>query len=111
MTEFELDEDAFFERFRPRPNHLNGNASFDGLLFETFGTELAFVRAQDPRSIWTVLTDDGGELAVVSGYHFVNRLGYLITTVPVEEDQTYYVTLEVLSEDAAAEQVSMEAEV
>ena len=43
-----IDEDAFIERFRPRPNHLDPNASYDfgdgGCLFETYGPELDFVR-------------------------------------------------------------------
>jgi hypothetical protein len=30
------------------------------------------------------MTDDDGLLCLASGYHFVNRLGYLISTVPVE---------------------------
>ena len=43
--------------------------------FETYGAELEFVLAQDPRNVWTVM-DDG---SVVSGIHYVNRMCYLIT--------------------------------
>ena len=42
------------------------------------------MRGQDPDCIWTLMTDDDGLLCLASGYHFVNRLGYLISTVPVE---------------------------
>ncbi len=90
-----IDEDAFIERFRPRPNHLDPNASYDfgdgGCLFETYGPELDFVRAQDPRSIWTIVDDDNGQPVIESGMRFVNRLGFLVATNPVEDRVTYLV--------------------
>ncbi len=85
-----IDEGTFIERFGPRPNHLDTNASFDfgdgGCLFETYGRELAYVRTQDPRTVWTIIEGDDG-LAIESGMHFVNRLGFLITARAIE-DQT-----------------------
>ena len=48
--------------------------------------ELAFVRSQDPRTIWTFVDGDDGNQYVLSGYHFVNRIGYLISTIPFPED-------------------------
>ena len=49
----ELSEDEFDELFPPVQNHFNPNASWafgdgPGCLFETYGEELAFVRAQTP---------------------------------------------------------------
>jgi hypothetical protein len=89
-THVEITEDEFDERFPLMPNHLNPNASWScgdsgaGCLFETFGSELAFVRQQDPRTIWTLIDGEDGDLYLVSGYHFVNRIGYLVgsTIVP-----------------------------
>ena len=41
------------------------------------------MRQQDPATVWTLVDDgDDGE-CILSGSHFVNRLGYLISTVPV----------------------------
>lgn len=93
-----IDEDTFIERFGPRPNHLDGNASFDfgdgGCLYETFGPELDYVRTQSPNTVWTVVDGDDGQLVIVSGFHFVNRIGYLVTSYPFEHDVTYSVTLD-----------------
>jgi hypothetical protein len=90
-TEIEITEDEFDANYQLRPNHLNPNASWTidgvGYLFETYGKELDFVRRQDPRTVWTVLDGDDGDIYVVSGYHFVNRIGYLVSTVPIPSDQ------------------------
>lgn len=91
-----IDEDTFIERFEPRPNHLEDDAPFDGCMFETYGEELAFVREQDLRCIWTIFDSDNG-LMISSGYHFVNRFGYLVCNVPVEDGCTYFVELEDLT--------------
>jgi hypothetical protein len=40
------------------------------------------------------MTDDDGLLCLSSGYHFVNRLGYLVSAVPIEPGQDYFVPLE-----------------
>ncbi|MBN8626910.1 MAG: hypothetical protein J0M17_15625 [Planctomycetes bacterium] len=89
-TFIELTEDEFDKQFPLLTNHLNPNASCafgdgPGCLFETYGDELAFVRAQAPHAVWTFIDGDDGDCYVVSGYHFVNRIGYLISTVPVPE--------------------------
>jgi hypothetical protein len=86
----EITEDEFDEQYPLLTNHLNRNASWafgdgNGCLFETYGEELAFVREQDPQTIWTFVDGDDGDCYVISGYHFVNRIGYLISTVPVPE--------------------------
>ncbi len=39
--------DEWVEEFKPVQNHIDDNASMDGLMFETCGKELEFVRAQD----------------------------------------------------------------
>jgi hypothetical protein len=99
-TAIQLTEDEFDARFPLLRNHLNPNATwgFDGAgcLFETYGAELEFVRQQDERFVWTFLEGDGhhGDTQyVVSGYHFVNRIGYLISTVPVPVGQCMEVAL------------------
>jgi hypothetical protein len=91
-----LNEDAFLARFKPVPNHIDPNGGFDGYMFETFGEELVHVQAQDRNLVWTVLDCDG-QLRIESGFHFVNRLGYLIASVPTESTHTYSVICDDLS--------------
>jgi hypothetical protein len=78
-TFIQLSEDDFEEQYPVVENHLNPY----GCMFETYGEELEFVRRQDPSYVWTLLdgNDDGQYIA--SGFHFVNRIGYLISTVAV----------------------------
>jgi hypothetical protein len=93
-----IDEYTFTERFGLRPNHLDSDASFDfgdgGCLFETYGGELAYVRTQDPRTVCTIIEGDEGKIAIESGMHFVNRLGFLITAQAIEDQTAYTVLLD-----------------
>jgi len=80
------DEGAFIKRFRPIVNHIDPNAGFDfgygSCLFETYGEEFAFVRAQNVAYVWTLVEADG-VLYAESSLHFVNRLGYFVAETPV----------------------------
>lgn len=92
-----ITEDDFIERYRPMRNVLDKNASFDfgegGCLYETYGPELDHVRAQLPEHIWTII--DGEEnLVIVSGYHLVNRIGYILAANPREDDAMIDVILD-----------------
>lgn len=80
----EITEDEFME-YHPIVNHFDENAGFEGCLFETFGPELEYVAKQDPKHVWTFISGDGGD-EVTTGVHIVNRVGYLITEVPWEEE-------------------------
>ena len=87
----EITEDEFDRRFPLLTNHLNPNASWGsgkegGCLFETYGEELEFVRRQDPCTVWTLVDGDDDDQYLVSGFHFVNRIGYLVSTVPLPEE-------------------------
>ena len=87
----EMTEDAFDNAYTLLTNHINPNASWacgenNGCMFETYGEELAFVRRQNPRTIWTIVDGEDSDLYVMSGYHFVNRIGYLISTTQVAEN-------------------------
>jgi hypothetical protein len=91
MTSLEITEDEFDTQYPLVINHLNPNASWTfgdgpGCLFETYGQELAFVRSQNPRTIWTLVDGDDGSQFLLSGFHVVNRIGYLVSTVPFPED-------------------------
>jgi hypothetical protein len=94
----EISEEGWIEQFRPIQNHIDTNASFGGAMFETYGDELEFVRAQDENRIWTYGDGDDGGTFIWSGYHIVNRIGYFITEVPFENDDEIQIPIEVLSE-------------
>ena len=89
-TTISMTEDEFDDRYPLVANHLNPNAGWGsgegpGCLFETCGEELAYVLRQDPRTVWTFVDGDDGGQYLVSGFHFVNRIGYLVSTVAVPE--------------------------
>lgn len=93
-----LTEDEFYEKFTPTINHLVNDAPFGGTMYETFGKELEHINwAQGddltkPR-LWTI-EEVEGRFYFVSGYHYVNRFGYLITEEAVPENEEYEVLLD-----------------
>ena len=90
--EIELFEwDKFYS---PVKNHLDENASLDGIMFETYGEELQYVLKQDIKSVWTYIQGDDG-VYIIPNYHLVNRIGYFITSTPWEnEDVSVIVSLD-----------------
>ena len=87
----EMDFDEWCATYKPIPNHIDTNASFQdesgqGIMFETYGDEVIFVNAQDPAYIWTYGDGDDGGGYIWNGWSFVNRLGYFITEVPCPPD-------------------------
>jgi len=97
-----ITEDEFYTRFTPRKNELGDNASFDGCMFETYGEELKIVQKINhltPKRVWTIIECDG-KMYYESGYHFVNRLGYLITEEEAEADVEYTVEMEDLTQNS-----------
>ena len=82
--------DKWVTKFKPIKNHLKKQAPFEGLMFETFGEELDFIKETPPDCVWTVVEGDTGKWYIIEGYHHVNRIGYLVTTVPFEETASGY---------------------
>jgi hypothetical protein len=109
-TLIELTEDEFDAIWGPRlrRNHLNPNASWvycdgPGYLFEPCGAELQFVQQEDPATIWTFVDGDDGDQYFVSGYHFFNRIGYLLSREPVPEGTDIEVHIPFDHEDGDAD--------
>lgn len=82
-----LDWQYWEDTFQPITNHFDENAAYDGCLFETYGQEVAFVAEQAPGTVWTLLDTDEG-LVLNSGFHLVNRIGYIVTERPALCDIT-----------------------
>lgn len=92
LKQVTMTEDEFYEKFNPIKNPFYENpedCAYDGTYFETYGQELDFVADcrtinKDKYQIWTI-EEVEGEMYFVSGYHYVNRFGYLLTPEFVEE--------------------------
>ena len=77
----------FEKEFPLIKNHLDPHAAFEGCMFETYGKELEFVNSlAGTNRVLTIVDGDGDKLEISTGYHFVNRVGYLITEKPYEFD-------------------------
>lgn len=89
-TFIEMTMEEWEATYKPITNHIDKNASFDngngGIMFETYGDEIAFVKQADPACIWTYGDGDDGGSYIWSGWSFINRLGYFITEVPCPAD-------------------------
>ncbi len=105
-----LTEEEFDEKYELQVNHIvranqpvevadEDICSFNGCMYETYGEELQYVLDTPVNRIITIIEgeDDtcSGEceacecspsMFYVSGYHIVNRVGYLITKEPITEE-------------------------
>ena len=97
----QLTEEEWIEEFKPIPNHIDEDASFNdgdqGYMFETYGEELEFVQSQEPNRIWTYCDGDDNGTYIFQGMRIVNRIGYFVTTVPFNVNEDYQI--EISSED------------
>ena len=96
----EMTFEDWLQTYKPIKNHLDPHASFqdesgEGIMFETYGDEVAFVKQQDPRHIWMYGDGDDGGSYIWSGWGFVNRLGYFITEVPFPDNTMIQVQVSV----------------
>ena len=78
---------AWETKFKPIKNHFR-DPQHEEIMFETYGEELEFVKAQDPKYVWTNIQGDMSDL-IVAGFAFVNRLHYYVTEVPWEHEDDY----------------------
>ena len=86
--------DTFELLFKPSQNHLTKESSFDGWMFETYGKDAEYVQSiaqAAPGRVWTILGAE--EMEIVSGMHWANRLGYLVTLHPKTDGLDFFVSL------------------
>lgn len=88
-----LTVDQWETKYKPIINHLDPQASWQsdgdgtGIMFETYGAELAFVDENvEQNCVWTYFDGEDGGLYVIAGKHHVNRIGYFVTEVPWENE-------------------------
>jgi hypothetical protein len=93
----ELTEEEWFDTFKPLPNLIDPDASFsdgdNGYMFETYGKELEFVKAQDPNRIWTYCDGDDSGTYIFQGMRIVNRIGYFVTALPFNGNKDYQIQI------------------
>ena len=110
QTILKITEEEFDEKYRPIDNLFDTNAGWGGKLFETYDDELdyCFELSKKENRVWTIIEcddvlfdddddedddddddDDDDEeeyapmcLYIVSGFHYVNRIGFLVTELP-----------------------------
>jgi len=108
MIQNKLTDDDFFSKYTCEYNRVmqsklaeqedNGRttiedmAPYNGCMYETYDEEYQRVKemvAQNPKRVWTIINCDGWE-GIVAGWHWVNRMGYLITEQEWESDEEEY---------------------
>jgi len=87
-----LTMDNWEKIYKPINNHLGDNPSFQdergvGIMFETYGVELDHVQSLDEHNVWTYVDSELGT-DILAGYYSVNRIGYFVTEVPWEDQNT-----------------------
>jgi hypothetical protein len=88
-----MTEDEWLETYKPKVNHLDSNASWNGTMFETYGEEVDFVNSTPDNFVWTLLDVDG-DLIVSSGQSWVNRLGYFVCEVPWNDNEFHEIIID-----------------
>ena len=83
------DFDIFLEKYNP----LQHPTEKDFYLYETYGEEYKMVqkhiKEKGNEYCWTVVNADG-KLYLIPGWHYINRLGYLLSTIPFKEGERDY---------------------
>ena len=90
MSKF-MTYDYWETNFKPIKNKISKYPDDSLIHFETYGEEVEFVQKADNKYIWTEVDVDYGT-AIISGYHFVNRIHYYITEQPWDDEFTEILT-------------------
>ena len=76
-------EDVFYEYFQPFRHPSSRFDVWGGIGLETFGSDLEVVQKYEENFVWTVLdATDGPDQWISPGVLFVNRVCYLLTSIP-----------------------------
>ena len=97
-----IDYGQFEETYKPIMNPFVRDSSYNGCMFETYGIELAHVREQDNKNIWTIINGENETQWLIPGYSIVDRIGYLICDTPWESEDIQVNDNEMVSDLDAA---------
>ena len=85
-----LTYDDFLLKYHPVKNHLYEDAAYDGCMFETYGEQLEYVLSthqHSPQNIWTLVEGENNDMWLSPGYHYIDRLAYIISKEPVDRNE------------------------
>lgn len=91
-----LTWDEWEEMYKPVQNNISRRGEFNGWLFETYDEDLEHIQVmsqlpEERAKVWTLMTDDNGNMCISEGYHHVNRVGYFVTENPVGRSVSVFV--------------------
>lgn len=82
------DFDIFLDKYKP----IQHPTEKDFYMYETYGEEYEMVKKHIEKKgnnyVWTLIQGDNGNLYLTAGWHFINRFGYFLTTIPFENEGT-----------------------
>lgn len=97
ITEFEAKYHPEFNKVvaatKPPAIRLEDMCAYGGCMYETYGEEYQRVLdmvKENPKRVWTVMDGEKSSLVVCAGWHYVNRLGYLITEEEWQDAEEHY---------------------
>ena len=90
-----LTFDDWVEKYNPVKNEISESNSFEGCAFDYCNDcgdsdciscmEWNFVKNQAPDTVWTMVAE-GDDFELISGFHWVNRHCYFVSSKPVEKE-------------------------
>lgn len=80
----EMKYDHWFDKYQPYCE--NDQVRY----YETYGEDYDLIKSMNPLNVWTMLDNK----YIVSGRYFINRLLYIVTTIPWEQGQDIEVEYE-----------------
>lgn len=101
MNQIDNSFNTFINTYEPEYNQIILNkidsdkynikdiAPFDGYMYEPFNKEFEYIRNQSKDKVWTII-DDGDDLYLISGFHIINSVGYIVTKMPYKTKNEIY---------------------
>lgn len=74
-------------KFAPKSHPLSDTAAYDNCLIDDYEKPeiQAYLNRFPAANIWTMIAE-GEDTYMLSGYHFVNRMGFIVTVIPNYDD-------------------------
>lgn len=81
-----MNKKEFTTKFTMIKNPFSDYASEGGICYQPEGEELGFVRGHDPSCVWTKVIGFDGCVWLRSGYHYEDRVSFILTEQPIPPD-------------------------
>ena len=83
-------EREFYSKYHPIKNPIDNNASMDGYMVETYGPELEYIKSLPNERVFTIIDNNEGWYGLVAGYHWINRMGFIVIEEQWESSEEEY---------------------